>query len=137
MAETSSQDAALGERRRQIRKGTQSCWECKRRKVRCIFVLNHTTCNHCRRRGTTCIGQEYPNKPVSSNDDQIESRLTRIEDILERLVANDGTPHIRQPVSEAQLESNSALGTALGTRGDRDESRQGIDTVVSISIIPT
>ncbi|CAD0106611.1 unnamed protein product, partial [Aureobasidium uvarum] len=45
-------------KRRKIRKGTQSCWECKRRKVRCISTEN--ICQNCRRRGTACISQDLP-----------------------------------------------------------------------------
>lgn len=48
-------------RRRKVRKGTHSCWECRRRKVKCIFALPHdVTCIVCRRRGKKCVGQEVP-----------------------------------------------------------------------------
>ncbi|KAF1956827.1 hypothetical protein CC80DRAFT_412943 [Byssothecium circinans] len=46
-------------KRRKVRKGTQSCWECRRRKVRCIFTVpTNPICNNCTRRGTPCISQE-------------------------------------------------------------------------------
>lgn len=46
-------------KRRKVRKGTHSCWECRRRKVKCIFALpDDATCIICRRRGKRCIGQE-------------------------------------------------------------------------------
>ncbi|KAL6364284.1 hypothetical protein LRP88_02203 [Fusarium phalaenopsidis] len=48
-------------KRRNIRKGTRSCWECKRRKARCTFEnASDTVCIGCRRRGSTCVSQEYP-----------------------------------------------------------------------------
>ncbi|KAK8041080.1 hypothetical protein PG994_014087 [Apiospora phragmitis] len=47
-------------KRRKIRKGTQSCWECKRRKVRCTFVASaDSTCDGCRSRRTNCVSQEF------------------------------------------------------------------------------
>ena len=47
--------------RRKVRKGTFSCWECKRRKMKCIFdSTSNTLCSPCRRRGSECISQEYP-----------------------------------------------------------------------------
>jgi hypothetical protein len=50
-----------GSRRRKVRKGTRSCWECKRRKMKCIFdSQKNATCNGCRRRGSKCISQQYP-----------------------------------------------------------------------------
>ncbi|KAF2496440.1 hypothetical protein BU16DRAFT_437020, partial [Lophium mytilinum] len=46
-------------KRRKVRKGTRSCWECKRRKMRCIFDTE-AICKGCRRRGSKCISQEFP-----------------------------------------------------------------------------
>jgi hypothetical protein len=76
-------------KRRKVRKGTQSCWECKKRKVRCIWAPSKTTCENCVRRRTTCISQEYPDVPALSTkaaDDGVEDRLSRVENLLERLV---------------------------------------------------
>ncbi|CBF80599.1 predicted protein [Aspergillus nidulans FGSC A4] len=43
---------------RKVRKGTHSCQECRRRKVKCIFAsTNDSTCIVCRRRGTRCVSQ--------------------------------------------------------------------------------
>ncbi|KAI0457023.1 hypothetical protein F5B21DRAFT_512888 [Xylaria acuta] len=48
-------------KRRNIRRGTHSCWECKRRKVRCTFTSpSDAVCAECQRRGTSCLGQEMP-----------------------------------------------------------------------------
>ncbi len=57
-------------KRRRLRKGTHSCWECKRRKVRCILdPLNDAiTCKGCRRRGSQCISQEFPEELSLSID---------------------------------------------------------------------
>ncbi|KAI1747967.1 hypothetical protein F4782DRAFT_519122 [Xylaria castorea] len=46
--------------RRKIRKGTTSCWECKRRKQRCHFAIDQSrVCVSCRRRGKTCVMQQF------------------------------------------------------------------------------
>ncbi|KAH7138486.1 hypothetical protein B0J11DRAFT_476154 [Dendryphion nanum] len=46
--------------KRKIRKGTQSCWECKKRKTKCIFPKSSDSiCVGCKSRRTTCIGQEF------------------------------------------------------------------------------
>jgi hypothetical protein len=48
-------------KRRRLRKGTHSCWECKRRKMKCIFdPTDSTTCTGCQRRGSQCVGQDLP-----------------------------------------------------------------------------
>ncbi|KAL5358546.1 hypothetical protein BJX96DRAFT_183012 [Aspergillus floccosus] len=57
-----SDDAYWQTQRRKVRKGTHSCWECKRRKMKCRFDprIASASCNGCRRRGSPCISQEYP-----------------------------------------------------------------------------
>lgn len=64
--------------RRKLRKGTHSCWECKRRKIRCIFdqLTDATTCNGCRRRGATCISQEFPEDDSLDGVVRAETRHT-------------------------------------------------------------
>ncbi|KAL6230196.1 hypothetical protein BDW75DRAFT_77466 [Aspergillus navahoensis] len=51
---------------RKVRKGTHSCRECRRRKVKCIFTSNSDNiCIVCRRRGTKCISQaDIPGEAV-------------------------------------------------------------------------
>jgi hypothetical protein len=53
-----SSDDNVRSKRRRVRKGTHSCWECRRRKVKCLLD-SLDICNGCRRRGTKCISQEY------------------------------------------------------------------------------
>ncbi|KAL6233933.1 hypothetical protein BDW75DRAFT_213703, partial [Aspergillus navahoensis] len=59
----SNRDASTAGKRRKIRKGTTSCWECKRRKVRCSLVENPDgICKACHRRGTKCLTQDFPDE---------------------------------------------------------------------------
>ncbi|EPE08351.1 c6 zinc finger domain containing protein [Ophiostoma piceae UAMH 11346] len=66
---------ALPIKKRKLRKGTFSCIECKRRKVRCHFADGNPngegSCASCQRHGTPCIGQEYeaPSPPPLGSDD--------------------------------------------------------------------
>ncbi|KAL3464831.1 hypothetical protein BJX64DRAFT_253834 [Aspergillus heterothallicus] len=47
-------------RPRKVRKGTHSCRECRRRKVRCTFSSSRDTiCITCHRRGTKCVSQGF------------------------------------------------------------------------------
>jgi hypothetical protein len=81
-------------KRRKVRKGTQSCWECKRRKVRCLFTLNtNTTCDNCIRRKTSCVSQEYikveeMDLPKKRKEAGVEARLSRVEKMLHQLLQN-------------------------------------------------
>lgn len=77
-------------KRRKLRKGTNSCWECKRRKIRCTFANpNDSICDSCRSRGTGCISQAFQNNAevVTNNS----ARLNRIEAAIAQLKRRAGT----------------------------------------------
>lgn len=44
-------------------------------------------CSGCLARGTTCLGQEYPEERDTSSGGQVGERLGRVERLLETLVA--------------------------------------------------
>ncbi|KAF2165230.1 hypothetical protein M409DRAFT_67481 [Zasmidium cellare ATCC 36951] len=54
--------ASPGAKRKRIRKGTTSCWECKRRKVKCEYEEDKDgpPCKPCTQRGLKCVSQELP-----------------------------------------------------------------------------
>lgn len=83
-------------KRRKVRKGTQSCWECKRRKIRCTFAAaTDTVCDGCKSRQTKCIGQEYQDEPPPAGKKL--DRLKRMESIVDGLVkqSKDGSARER------------------------------------------
>ncbi len=68
-------------RHRKIRKGTRSCWACKRRKVRCSFPSAQSqACVHCQRRGSQCVGQDVLEElaPADSSDSE---RIVAVESL--------------------------------------------------------
>ncbi|KAI0969429.1 hypothetical protein F4678DRAFT_481384 [Xylaria arbuscula] len=75
--------------KRKIRKGTRSCWECKRRKNRCTWSRSEGKCDGCNRRGTRCVGQEFPQEPTPSERRGVnrpeDSRIQRLEALVEEL----------------------------------------------------
>jgi hypothetical protein len=118
----------LSVKRRKVRKGTQSCWECKRRKVRCTYAgAGDTTCDNCLRRKTKCTAQDYVDdqeSPASSNGAGIKARLKKVEDVLQQIVKLTDAFHpnrTERPESEAlaaleqqlQSENVEVSGTQL------------------------
>jgi len=81
-------------KRRKVRKGTRSCWECKRRKVRCNFTSDaDAVCIGCLRRATKCVSQEYPEEVSAPADKgrQMGDRIVRVEALVEQLVKTVAT----------------------------------------------
>ena len=79
-----SAPAASG--RRKVRKGTRACWECKRRKVVCVFASSDAVaCKACGRRHVACVSQDMPEElsPVSTTYSRnLSERLSRVEQVM-------------------------------------------------------
>ncbi|KAF2831014.1 hypothetical protein CC86DRAFT_366501 [Ophiobolus disseminans] len=117
-------------KRRKLRKGTTSCWDCKKRKVKCTFdATSNTICISCRRRGAPCIGQDKPEDEVQAhakaNRDALLDRMQRVESLLEHLV------EARDDRKKKTARSGFNLPTP-GTLGYRtpDSDNQEYDSVV-------
>lgn len=97
-------------KRRKVRKGTQSCRECKRRKVRCIFPSStNTACNNCKRRGTICISQELPDDLVPSvSENQVDARLGRLEELIELALSKSGSSDAHNKLDDNIVPSKTA-----------------------------
>lgn len=89
-------------KRRKLRKGTHSCWECKRRKLRCLYDQKSTAiCIGCRRRGTKCVSQVFPEEvsaPVEKAQ-RMQERVVRVETQLEQLIQKVGNGNDERPIS--------------------------------------
>ncbi|KAJ5773508.1 hypothetical protein N7457_008404 [Penicillium paradoxum] len=88
--------------RKRMRKGTRSCAECRRRKIRCTFHPDRPgACTECRSRGMKCVDQEHTltPPPLSSNRRgnqrsiqlgeqpySLRERVAHLENIVEGLV---------------------------------------------------
>jgi hypothetical protein len=74
-------------KRRKIRKGTQSCWRCKRQKSRCEFLQSDDdACIACRKRGVQCTRQDEPEQPLPGGREDILARLIHVEAQLKELL---------------------------------------------------
>ncbi|CAG8904783.1 unnamed protein product [Penicillium egyptiacum] len=102
--------------RKKIRKGTRSCWQCKHRKVRCIFASDSDqNCKECLARGLPCRSQELPEpeNPRESDRAYVNERMARMENLLEKLLIRvDGGSH-------QQRDSRSPIDTAETSPGSK------------------
>ncbi|KAI4731764.1 hypothetical protein E4T49_00607 [Aureobasidium sp. EXF-10728] len=99
-------------KRRKIRKGTQSCWECKRRKVRCISTEN--ICQNCRRRGTACISQDLPDVFTIATPSLSEDGALPEPDVH----SSDITP---SSISHSHIELEHALRSTWPAKHEMDQ----------------
>ncbi|KAJ6120601.1 hypothetical protein N7523_004881 [Penicillium sp. IBT 18751x] len=102
-----------GPPRKRMRKGTKSCTQCRRRKIRCTFNPDRPeACNECRLRGSTCIDQEYDSEKTSisgaAQGDQrysLRERVAHLENVVQDLAKRiDKTSPARSPARRPSAE---------------------------------
>lgn len=119
-------DHSQGPPRKKMRKGTKSCIECRRRKIKCTFEPGRTSiCNECFARGSTCIDQEHGDVSSFSNttstlqqkeeqNTALKERVTYLEDlvkqVLDRLPEKDGSPSSPQRAQSQSLQADAQAG---------------------------
>jgi hypothetical protein len=87
LADENQQEHQVKKRRRSLRKGTHSCWACKRRKEKCCFN-DGDICTGCLRRGTRCVSQRFAdNEAAQAPAAATATRLQRIEDMVAQLTS--------------------------------------------------
>ncbi|KAK4656677.1 hypothetical protein QC762_206360 [Podospora pseudocomata] len=137
MPQTIYTQKALKLQARRIRKGTHSCWECKRRKIRCTFAApGDAICIGCHRRGTDCRSQDLPEELSTPADRtrQMGDRIIRVETLIEQLVKKvGGDPSAVQALlkpAEASvvLKDDGSTGSETSHQfGILDAPQEGLD----------
>ncbi|PYH87010.1 hypothetical protein BO82DRAFT_575 [Aspergillus uvarum CBS 121591] len=91
---TEMREARRTGHKRKVRKGTHSCWECRRRKIRCQFATpSDSVCVTCSARGTPCVSQDIVEfdtdrlrtEELPQQDGDVLDRLRKLEDIVQSL----------------------------------------------------
>ncbi|KAI4288243.1 MAG: hypothetical protein L6R35_002492 [Caloplaca aegaea] len=104
--------------RKRMRKGTHSCLECRRRKIRCIYEPDATICNRCISKQLSCTEQEYGDAKAIGADKRksMRERTSELEgminQILTKLDSNTATSGPQDAESKA-AEALRSLRTEL------------------------
>ncbi|KAK4505382.1 hypothetical protein PRZ48_003345 [Zasmidium cellare] len=119
-------DASHDAKRRKLRKGTTSCWECKRRKVKCEYEEDHEKppCRPCVQRGLNCVSQELPEPPPYLNYVNAAPATGELRQI------NSQTP--ATPKSGTHLQSGPSSSALQGLSGSLIEALPSRDDLVKI-----
>ncbi|CAI6289534.1 unnamed protein product [Periconia digitata] len=123
-------------KRRKTRKGTHSCWACKKRKEKCIFQFpTSTACQGCVRRGTRCISQELPDDDDHDGSEtpagarNMRERLGRVEAALQQLIKSTDHPRAVDH-DRLSLVSNTSQRASMeryhGTSANIDRQSHGL-----------
>ncbi|KAL9038675.1 MAG: hypothetical protein Q9214_005186 [Letrouitia sp. 1 TL-2023] len=131
--------------RKRMRKGTHSCLECRRRKIRCIYEPNVSVCNRCLSKKLACTGQVYGDakalgvdkrKSMKERTGELESMIGQILQKLENNgsgnIANAGLQSSEMTAAEALrcLRTELLPTTTLGA----DVLQQPPSTLQSLNL---
>ncbi|KAH6682715.1 hypothetical protein B0J14DRAFT_467830 [Halenospora varia] len=107
--------------RRKMRKGTESCTECRRRKIRCTFPLgNSAICSPCSSRGSRCVDQRAEDAATAEQErTTLRDRVSRLEDLLKGVVQGGAGQASNQLLtSQAFVTGNSPNSEDLQSDAD-------------------
>ncbi|KAF1914879.1 hypothetical protein BDU57DRAFT_520079 [Ampelomyces quisqualis] len=104
--------------RKKMRKGTHSCFECRRRKIRCIFSTdNPDVCAECFARGSRCIDQEHANpEVVVDHRKNLRERVSRLEALVDNLLDEKTIKSESRSQSLSQADTSSPKAPTLYTK---------------------
>jgi len=133
--------------RKRMRKGTRSCQECRRRKIRCVFQPDAHICNGCAPRGTECIEQNLVDTRVTPLEKRknVRDRLGQLEDMVGQILhkldtkegpnressERDAAEALRSLQSELVPLSTGLSGGSPTTRSTRAEVGRSSDLLDS------
>ncbi|KAH6679948.1 hypothetical protein F5X68DRAFT_234468 [Plectosphaerella plurivora] len=120
------------EKPRQVRKGTRSCWECRRRKIRCKFdeAVSSDVCRGCRRRGAACVGQELSEETSRKRQQETAQdatgRLRRLESLVGKIL--DARVESGHPFADKSAANSDAASALLKQDHDKSTKNQPLGT---------
>ncbi|KAL8900432.1 MAG: hypothetical protein Q9207_005704 [Kuettlingeria erythrocarpa] len=97
--------------RKRMRKGTHSCLECRRRKIRCIFEPDATDCTRCITKQLDCTEQEYGDAKALGADKRksMRERTSELEGMINQILTKlDSNPSTTGP-EDAETKAAEAL----------------------------
>lgn len=109
-----------------MRKGTHSCYECRKRKVRCIFDKDSAICESCAAKRKRCTEQrrELLRDAALDTKESLRERVARLEAIIQASSSGGGSPAVDQ------ISNRSELGPQC-TQPDRNIVDSSSSSIVS------
>ena len=107
-----------------MRKGTRSCRECRRRKIKCTRDSEHAAiCRECSEYDRHCSSQGIVKKASTGEKSNLKIRISKLESIIERL--SKAHPEVAlEVISETESSSSRALSNATSSQNCNDPSQE-------------
>ncbi|KAK9319422.1 hypothetical protein V1517DRAFT_332656 [Lipomyces orientalis] len=100
---------------KRMRKGTRSCTECRRRKIRCIYPPDDRTCFSCKARGSRCVEQSTEGLKNDRGHHSLPEQVVGIN-------AHQGQRSHHDGNQAEHTENNAELSDIIVSTGINDQS---------------
>ncbi|KAF5683784.1 Zn(II)2Cys6 transcription factor (Eurofung) [Fusarium circinatum] len=101
-----------------LRKGTKSCTECRRRKIRCVRIPEDSpTCRQCVERNTSCLAQVSKSRTRQAQRLSSRYRITQLESQVSQLtktindiqvkLGGESILHLEQEIDQSPVSDGS------------------------------
>ncbi|KAL4936874.1 hypothetical protein BDV06DRAFT_227489 [Aspergillus oleicola] len=118
-------------KRRKLRKGTHSCHECKRRKIKCQFLTDtDAICVSCRRRGVPCVGPEFEGHASALSE---INPMVRVENLLQQVLAKLNALPNANPTGTVNSNVMFTPELTASIHGSPEECLAPDGTIISVS----
>jgi len=122
--------------RKSMRKGTRSCYECRRRKARCIFAKESTICESCIARGKKCTEQSRDLIQDAALDtrESLRERVARLEAIIQASSSESDNLAVDKTSSRSRLDPPDIQPERLTTESSASSNIQNPTPVSTSSV---
>jgi hypothetical protein len=92
--------------RKGMRRGTHSCYECRKGKVRCIFSGDSATCERCAAKGKRCTEQRRELLQAAALDTRegLRERVARLESLLQASTRDHDNAAVEHNSSRSEFD---------------------------------
>lgn len=103
---------------RRMRKGTRSCSDCRKRKVRCIFLKDAKTCELCVTKGRRCVEQnrDVVQEAALETKEILRERIARLEATIQALQSQDSVAGPPEGLLEGLIIAAGTAGNSSALR---------------------
>lgn len=103
--------------RKGMRKGTRSCYECRKQKVRCVFTKDPLVCENCVARGKRCTQQRRELLQAAALDtrESLRDRVAKLEAIVHNSSSDSSTASLGNVSSNLERVSTATQGDGVST----------------------
>src|SRR6201986_2482973 len=126
----SASSASQERRQKRLRKGTHSCLECRKRKIRCDWPVESPQCDGCASRKVRCVEQAYGDVPrASPRTKTMRQRISDLEGAIDKIFRH--LDDLGIDIASIHKDFGLEFPVSISTRSDKKTPNSSTQRAVS------